>query len=35
VWTEKTLHNFNVGNDGGHTTGNLVFDASGNLYGVT
>ena len=36
TWTEKTLHSFNSGNnDGGSTTGNLVFDASGNLYGVT
>ncbi|MFZ0318854.1 MAG: choice-of-anchor tandem repeat GloVer-containing protein [Candidatus Sulfotelmatobacter sp.] len=35
IWTEKTLHRFNSGNDGGNTTGNLVFDASGNLYGVT
>jgi uncharacterized repeat protein (TIGR03803 family) len=36
TWTEKTLHSFNSGNnDGGSTIGNLVFDASGNLYGVT
>lgn len=35
TWTEKTLHGFSSGNDGGATTGNLVFDASGNLYGVT
>jgi len=36
TWTEKTLHRFNSGNnDGGSTIGNLVFDASGNLYGVT
>jgi uncharacterized repeat protein (TIGR03803 family) len=36
TWTEKTLHSFNSGNnDGGSTTGNLVFDGSGNLYGVT
>jgi uncharacterized repeat protein (TIGR03803 family) len=34
VWTEKTLHSFSSGNDGGDTTGNLVFDTSGNLYGV-
>jgi uncharacterized repeat protein (TIGR03803 family) len=36
TWTENTLHSFNSGNnDGGSTTGNLVFDATGNLYGVT
>jgi len=34
-WTEKTLHTFSSGNDGGATVGNLVFDANGNLYGVT
>jgi hypothetical protein len=35
AWTGQTLHTFNYGNDGGDTTGNLAFDASGNLYGVT
>ncbi|MGA8837068.1 MAG: choice-of-anchor tandem repeat GloVer-containing protein [Candidatus Sulfotelmatobacter sp.] len=36
TWTEQTLHTFTAGkNDGGYTNGNLVFDASGNLYGAT
>jgi hypothetical protein len=32
--TEKTLHEF-TGADGAFPVGNLVLDASGNLYGVT
>jgi uncharacterized repeat protein (TIGR03803 family) len=35
VWTATTLHSFSAGTDGADTTGNLVFDANGNLYGVT
>ncbi|PYX48380.1 MAG: hypothetical protein DMG79_11885 [Acidobacteria bacterium] len=35
-WTEKILHNFNIHNaDGNGPSGTPVFDASGNLYGVT
>ena len=33
-WHEKVLHSF-TGKDGGQPRGNLVFDASGNLYGTT
>jgi uncharacterized repeat protein (TIGR03803 family) len=35
-WQEKILHNFNqTGTDGVNPSGTLVFDAAGNLYGVT
>jgi uncharacterized repeat protein (TIGR03803 family) len=35
-WTEKVLYNFNEQVvDGINPSGTLVFDASGNLYGVT
>jgi uncharacterized repeat protein (TIGR03803 family) len=35
-WTETLLHSFNNnGTDGFGPTGALIFDASGNLYGVT
>ena len=30
----KTLHTFNV-KDGEHPLGKLIFDAAGNLYGIT
>jgi uncharacterized repeat protein (TIGR03803 family) len=33
-WSETVLHPFN-GTDGFGPTGNLIFDGSGNLYGVT
>lgn len=33
-WTEKVLYIFTGGADGAFPTGNLVFDASGNLYGT-
>lgn len=33
-WTETILYNFS-GNDGEQPTSGLIFDASGNLYGVT
>lgn len=34
-WKELVLHGFSGGVDGGIPMGNLVFDASGNLYGTT
>ncbi len=34
-WAEKVLHDFGQGTDGRGPTANLVFDAAGNLYGVT
>ncbi len=33
-WTYTSLHDFTSGNDGGNPYGNVVFDASGNLYGT-
>lgn len=36
TWTEKVLHRFTGGNDGGAPFGTTpVLDAAGNLYGVT
>jgi uncharacterized repeat protein (TIGR03803 family) len=35
VWTEKVLHNFTNGDDGGYPYAGLIFDAAGNLYGTT
>ncbi len=35
TWSETILHNFNNNGDGFYPYGNLVFDASGNLYGTT
>jgi uncharacterized repeat protein (TIGR03803 family) len=34
-WTETVLHSFNWGSDGAYPVGDLIFDAAGNLYGVT
>jgi len=34
-WTEKILHNFNSGKDGGFPEAGLIFDGNGNLYGTT
>jgi len=35
-WTESVLHSFMGGTDGGYPDhGKLIFDATGNLYGVT
>jgi uncharacterized repeat protein (TIGR03803 family) len=34
-WQERVLHAFHGGTDGSQPNGNLVFDASGNLYGTT
>jgi uncharacterized repeat protein (TIGR03803 family) len=33
-WTEALLHSF-TGQDGMHPVGNLIFDHSGSLYGIT
>jgi uncharacterized repeat protein (TIGR03803 family) len=33
-WAEKVLHHFNL-TDGGWPVGSLIFDAAGNLYGMT
>ncbi len=33
-WTYTSLHDFTGGSDGGFPTCNVVFDASGNLYGT-
>lgn len=33
-WSEVVLHGFN-GNDGNAPSGNLTFDAAGNIYGTT
>jgi uncharacterized repeat protein (TIGR03803 family) len=36
TWTEKVIHRFTGGTDGGSPAGStLVLDAAGNLYGVT
>jgi uncharacterized repeat protein (TIGR03803 family) len=35
-WTQTILHSFSSkGGDGSYPLGNLIFDASGNLYGTT
>lgn len=34
-WTEKVLHSFSGGKDGGRPSASLIFDAAGNLYGTT
>src|SRR3984957_18654661 len=33
-WSEKMLHRFTDGNDGGGPNGGLIFDAGGALYGT-
>jgi uncharacterized repeat protein (TIGR03803 family) len=35
TWKERILHTFRGGKDGSFPFSNLIFDASGNLYGVT
>jgi hypothetical protein len=35
AWTETVIYSFQGGNDGFVPTGNLIFDAAGNLYGAT
>ncbi len=34
-WTYKVVHQFGRGTDGFHPTGDLILDASGNMYGTT
>jgi uncharacterized repeat protein (TIGR03803 family) len=34
-WTEKVLHHFTGGRDGGYPYAGLIFDQAGNLYGTT
>lgn len=34
-WTESAIYTFTGGTDGSHPYSNLVFDAAGNLYGMT
>ncbi|MFY9675369.1 MAG: choice-of-anchor tandem repeat GloVer-containing protein [Terriglobales bacterium] len=34
-WSEKILHSFGHKKDGTYPQGNLVFDANGNIYGMT
>jgi len=33
-WTEKVIYSFQGANDGYSPSGGLIFDATGNLYGV-
>jgi uncharacterized repeat protein (TIGR03803 family) len=33
-WTYSSLHDFTGGSDGGYPISNVVFDASGNIYGT-
>lgn len=35
TWNETLLHTFDCCSDGANPSGDLIFDASGNLYGVT
>ena len=35
TWTEDVLHQFQGGKDGAEPQGGLIFDAAGQLYGVT
>jgi uncharacterized repeat protein (TIGR03803 family) len=34
-WTERVIHSFTGGSDGGHPFAGLTFDQAGNLYGAT
>jgi uncharacterized repeat protein (TIGR03803 family) len=35
TWTPTVIHAFTGGRDGSRPTGDLIFDAAGNLYGLT
>jgi uncharacterized repeat protein (TIGR03803 family) len=35
AWSEKLLYSFKGGSDGGAPLGNVVIDATGNLFGTT
>jgi uncharacterized repeat protein (TIGR03803 family) len=35
TWNESVLYSFKAGKDGADPVSNLIFDASGNLYGTT
>ncbi len=35
TWKEKILHSFTNGADGGYPYAGVIFDAEGNIYGVT
>jgi hypothetical protein len=34
AWTQKVIHVFKAGNDGGEPNGSLIFDNTGSLYGT-
>jgi uncharacterized repeat protein (TIGR03803 family) len=34
-WSQNVLHHFGSGNDGYGASGELIFDATGNIYGTT
>jgi uncharacterized repeat protein (TIGR03803 family) len=35
VWTQNTIYSFTGNSDGGNPVGGVVFDSTGNLFGVT
>jgi uncharacterized repeat protein (TIGR03803 family) len=35
AWSYKVIHRFGQGTDGYHPSGDLILDASGNIYGTT
>jgi uncharacterized repeat protein (TIGR03803 family) len=35
VWSEKVIHNFEIGGDGLYPSSGVIFDTFGNLYGTT
>jgi len=34
-WSYRVIHQFGVGTDGFHPTGDLILDSAGNMYGTT